>query len=392
MNLGIDITFLNTLDEKQGVHRYAMGLIDELSSNKDLNIQIYTNEKVYYDAKKRFSLKNIQIYKIKKNYFLRKILNYFLLFFGVLNIYLFKTHYIFTNFLNKDNRELIETKSQVVLFLNAQEIAYNFQIKTIINFHDLLHKRYPNFLTKKELILREYSYYNSAKNTDYLIASSLFMKKEFLHFYKFLKKKQIILMREGINKKLFNFKKSSKIANIKEKNFLFYPAQLWKHKNHILLLEAFKNVCKKNDKLKLILCGSKKNNYSKIDKYIKKNDLNKKVKYLGNISQAKLLRCYEKSLIVILPSLYESSSLVALEAVKMKKPIICSNIEPMMEIKHNFKFIFFKANSSKSLMNSIRFALQNKKKLKDYTKKNFKNLNNFTWKKTTAVLKKKIYN
>ena len=33
---------------------------------------------------------------------------------------------------------------------------------------------------------------------------------------------------------------------------------------------------KKNDKLKLILCGSKKNNYSKIDKYIKKNDLNKK--------------------------------------------------------------------------------------------------------------------
>ena len=64
----------------------------------------------------------------------------------------------------------------------------------------------------------------------------------------------------------------------------------------------------------------------------------------------------------------------------------------MMEIKHNFKFIFFKANSSKSLMNSIRFALQNKKKLKDYTKKNFKNLNNFTWKKTTAVLKKKIYN
>ena len=133
---------------------------------------------------------------------------------------MFKTHYIFTNFLNKDNRELIETKSQVVLFLNAQEIAYNFQIKTIINFHDLLHKRYPNFLTKKELILREYSYYNSAKNTDYLIASSLFMKKEFLHFYKFLKEKQIILMREGINKKLFNFKKSSKIANIKEKKFL----------------------------------------------------------------------------------------------------------------------------------------------------------------------------
>lgn len=52
MNLGIDITFLNTLDEKQGVHRYAMGLIDELSSNKDLNIQIIQMKKFIMMQKK----------------------------------------------------------------------------------------------------------------------------------------------------------------------------------------------------------------------------------------------------------------------------------------------------------------------------------------------------
>jgi len=75
----------------------------------------------------------------------------------------------------------------------------------------------------------------------------------------------------------------------------------------------------------------------------------------------------------------------------MRKPIICSNIGPMMELKNNFKFIFFKVNSSKSLINSIRFVLQNKKKLKGFIKKNHKNLNNFTWKKTSVVLKKKIF-
>ena len=49
----------------------------------------------------------------------------------------------------------------------------------------------------------------------------------------------------------------------------------------------------------------KKNNYTEVMEFIKKQ-LNPKVKYLGNISQANLLYCYKKSLLVILPSLYES--------------------------------------------------------------------------------------
>ena len=71
MNLGIDISFLNTLEQKQGVHRYAISLIHELANLKNLKIQIYTNNKVYNDARKKFSSKNIQIYQIKNKYFFR---------------------------------------------------------------------------------------------------------------------------------------------------------------------------------------------------------------------------------------------------------------------------------------------------------------------------------
>ena len=96
------------------------------------------------------------------------------------------------------------------------------------------------------------------------------------------------------------------------------------------------------------------------------------------------------NLLVILPSLYESSSLVALESIKMKKPIICSNIGPMTELKNEFKFIYFNVHSYTSLIHSIKFALKNKNKLKKYSLKNFNNLNNFSWSKTTVVLKKKL--
>tara|TARA_B100000674_G_scaffold491791_1_gene510504 strand:- start:999 stop:1253 length:255 start_codon:yes stop_codon:yes gene_type:complete len=76
----------------------------------------------------------------------------------------------------------------------------------------------------------------------------------------------------------------------------------------------------------------------------------------------------------------------------MKKPIICSNIGPMTELKNEFKFIYFNAHSYTSLIHSIKFALKNKNKLRKYSLQNLNNLDNFSWNRTTEVLKKKLIN
>ena len=46
-------------------------------------------------------------------------------------------------------------------------------------------------------------------------------------------------------------------------------------------------------------------------------------------------------LAVILPSIYESSSLVTLEAINYKKPIISADIPPMKELNKLFKINIF---------------------------------------------------
>ena len=55
MRVGIDISFLNTLKEKQGVHRYALGFIREITKDNKKRFQIYTNSKTYNESKKKFS-------------------------------------------------------------------------------------------------------------------------------------------------------------------------------------------------------------------------------------------------------------------------------------------------------------------------------------------------
>ena len=96
MNLGIDITFLDTLDEKQGVNRYAMGIINELKNTNKYKIQIYTNQKIYKDAKKKFLSKKINVYQLNSSYeVIKKIFYFFLVFLGFL-IFIFLNYIIYS--------------------------------------------------------------------------------------------------------------------------------------------------------------------------------------------------------------------------------------------------------------------------------------------------------
>jgi glycosyltransferase involved in cell wall biosynthesis len=389
MKIGVDISFLNTLEEKQGVHRYALGFLREITKDKDKKFQIYTNSKIFKDCKKKFKNKNISVILIKNNYLIiKKTLKLFLILFSFFGFYFYKFNSIIINILNKQNKKIIENNSDCIIFLNAHDISYDLRIKKIINFHDLLHERYPNFFSYKELISRKYKYNNSAKYCDTVLASSNYMKDEFLKYFSFLKKKQILIVREGFDKK--SFKKTPTKIKKKKSDYFFYPAQLWPHKNHLFLFQTFKKIFDNHKKYKIIFCGSKKKNSSKIFDFIKNNKLEKNIQYLGNISQIRLEKYYQDCLGVLLPSMYESSSLVALESMNYKKPIFTADIPPMKELSKIFRINIFQLKNKKILQNKIIHFIINSKKFNRDATWNYKNLNKASWEYTLSPLKKFI--
>ena len=52
--------------------------------------------------------------------------------------------------------------------------------------------------------------------------------------------------------------------------FIFYPAQLWAHKNHIYNIDAIKHLAKKQIIIDLVFCGADKGNLETILAYAKK--------------------------------------------------------------------------------------------------------------------------
>jgi glycosyltransferase involved in cell wall biosynthesis len=387
MKIGVDLTKLNP--GKQGINHYCEGLIRGLLSNSDVLLTIYlhnknlkyfqrkfNNKKIQYiilENKESFIEKIIYIILISLFIFSKKILN--LKSFNKFIIRLYKKN---INFFNKSSKVIIEKNSEILICPILYMNNFNLNIKTILCIHDIQYTYLPeNFSfinnSSKDLKLK-----TSVDSCTYLIAGSFFLKKQF-HKYFNIDKNKIKVISEGVDLNKFKVKKYKNrcIKNIElPKKFIFYPAQFWSHKNHILILEAINKI--KNKVINVVFCGAKKNWYSKITDYIK----NKKIKniyYLGVIEDRDLIKAYNLCSLVIVPTKEESSCMLLKESFATKNNLLASNTKVFMEYSKFFRFNLFNMNDKKDLQKKIiknYFGIKKKKQI-DY---NFKKVKQYTWK------------
>ena len=130
------------------------------------------------------------------------------------------------------------------------------------------------------------------------------------------------------------FKLSKKKINKKSK-IILNIARFEKQKNHLMLLESFKNVHKQiNAKLILVGYGSEKQN---ILQYINRNNLKKKVLLITD--NKNIFSYYKIADLFVLTSIYEGFGNVLVEAGMFKVPIISTNCKSgPKEILKNGKF------------------------------------------------------
>jgi glycosyltransferase involved in cell wall biosynthesis len=131
--------------------------------------------------------------------------------------------------------------------------------------------------------------------------------------------------------------------------FVFFPAQFWRHKNHLRLIEAFKLVVSSEPDLKLVLTGNKKKpvwdpnspwhivnrarrrrdtgeEYEAVMSRIASVGLERNVTHLGYIEQRDLQAIYQLALALVMPSLYESVSIPIFEAFQLGTPVVAANV------------------------------------------------------------------
>ena len=230
-------------------------------------------------------------------------------------------------------------------------ILVPFEINTTVPFvftvWDLGHRIFPFFPEYKgdEWENREKLYEKMLRKATYIIAGNQTGKNEIIENYSIASEKIRIISFpipkfcfENINE---NYSSSFQI----QQPFVFYPAQFWAHKNHIIIIEAIAWLRdKKNITINCYFTGHDYGNMSHISNMVKKYNLSNQIFLLGFISQENIIYLYKNALAMVFPSFLGPNNLPLLEAVAFGCPLIYSNISGHIEQMEGVGLSFDPAN------------------------------------------------
>lgn len=114
--------------------------------------------------------------------------------------------------------------------------------------------------------------------------------------------------------------------------FVFYPAQTWRHKNHIRLLEALALLKTRWGIVVPLVCSGAKNDFfPQVEAKIAALGLAEQTRFIGFVSDDELSALYRLATAVVVPTKFESLSLPVWEAFAAGTPVACSRVTSLPE-------------------------------------------------------------
>lgn len=226
----------------------------------------------------------------------------------------------------------IVRNEKIDLLIGGQQETYipKMNCKIISLIHDLMHRYEGRF---HEIGVNyddhEALYGGMARIADVMIVDSELGKKQLQECYgKYLKKTTIEVL--PFVAPPYIVKSKEEYINV-PKDYVFYPAQFWRHKNQINLVKAIKIIQDKGIDISLILVGSEKNSIEMINGYINRNRLSQKVIIMGYVTNEQIVYLYKNALALVMPSYFGPTNIPPLEAMALGCPAIVSNNYAMGE-------------------------------------------------------------
>jgi glycosyltransferase involved in cell wall biosynthesis len=234
---------------------------------------------------------------------------------------------------------------------------------TVVSMHDLQHMHFPQYFPLHQKMNRKLYFDATAKHATRIQASSVFIQDDVTTHFPEVPRHHVPVISEGVDIDTFANSEAPSADDIKRKyglpsEYLFYPAQLWPHKNHITILAALKELKERGTPARLVLTGAKFGAANDIFNYIENNDLGDCVFYLGVVPFNDLIAIYRAARFLIIAALYESNSLPILEAAAAGTAIIASDTPPNRELSADLELILFPEKDATALADIIDSALK----------------------------------
>ena len=210
-------------------------------------------------------------------------------------------------------------------------------IPTVITVADIQQEFYPEFFAREELNHRALVYAPSCQEATAVITVSQAAKKSLVEAYGLPEEKVHCVYEAGVERGAGLTRRPSS-EEVRQKyhlpaRYAFYPANMWPHKNHRMLILALHRLRKVYGiTLPVVLTGDDMDQWEALQEIARQFQVQEQVRYLGYVAAEELPPLYAGATLLVFPSLYEGFGLPLLEAMKLGCPVAAANLTSIPEV------------------------------------------------------------
>lgn len=241
---------------------------------------------------------------------------------------------------------LKKAKIDLIYYITPDFYPINYPF--IATHWDLGHKSafsFPEVSCNNKFINREYYHRITLQKAFAIFTESEQSRKE-LEIYESINKERIFVVPMFAGKVIemdVDVDTQENILNkwnVLKKEFYFYPAQFWAHKNHFCLIYAFQIVLEKYPNFKLLLSGSDKGNLEYIKELVKFKKIEKNVIFTDIVTDEEIYTFYKNTIALVMPTYIGPTNMPLLEAQYLGCPVLCSDLDGHKEQMKNNAIYF----------------------------------------------------
>ena len=229
-------------------------------------------------------------------------------------------------------REVVLQGCDLWVFPHQDIWSTQFPVPTLVAIHDLMHRYESKFpeLSSRVYRYREFYLRRVCRSAKGILVDSDCGKSQVSESYQTSTERLFVLPYVA---PAYIYENRCR-SNVGDQyglpaKYLFYPAQFWPHKNHAGLIRAVAKVKSEFPDVRLVLSGSKRNQYCELARLVKALGLQQHVLFPGYIPDNDIPELYKRARALIMPTFFGPTNIPPLEAFALGCPVAVSQIYAM---------------------------------------------------------------
>lgn len=271
-----------------------------------------------------------------------------------------------------------------------KQVAFLTSVPSIYHPWDLQHVHLPQLFPRYQRMVRDTMYRRFCEEADRVCVASEWTKNDLVtHFH--LAPEKIAVVPMAAATEAYVAPTADELREVRERfalpaKYFFYPAQTFRHKNHLGLLDAVAMLREEGLRVQVVCSGTKNEFYPEIEKRRIALGLQDQVAFLGYVTSTQMRALYELSHAVIFPTLFEGWGLPVIEAFGAGRPVACSRVTSLPDSAGDAALLF-DPHQPRAIAQAMRSLWTDEALCRQLVQRGHERVKLFTWEKTAAMFR-----